>query len=139
MAVMDCVDPTVDHTETKESEIYKKNIIEHYRNPKNTGKLTIYTLRAREVNPVCGDEMEVYAFFENKILKDIKFDAFGCSISIASASMVSEAIKGKSIEKIQTMTKDDVLEILGIKALGATRLKCATLLLNTLKQGLKHE
>jgi len=139
MAVMDCVDPTIDHTETEQSQIYKKNILQHYRNPHNAGTLNDPTIHAKEVNPVCGDTIEVYLKIEDNIIKDIRFDAFGCSISIASASRVSDYLKGKTLDKAKSLTKEDVLKILGIPALGATRMKCAMLLANTIKQGLKEK
>lgn len=137
MAVSDNNDSTVEYKETDQNQIYKQNVLEHYKNPRNSGKLSNPTIVAKGVNRVCGDTIEVYALIENNILKDIKFEAFGCSICIASASMMSDHLKNKHIEDIKKITKDKILKVIGIPILSASRLKCATLLIDTIKQGLK--
>jgi len=113
--------------------IYQENILDHYKNPRNFGKINNASVHHHEYNPLCGDEIDLYLVIDNsKKIVDIKFYGKGCAISQASASMLTEQIKGKRIEEIEKLTKEDILEMLGIP-ISPVRLKCALLSLDTLK------
>lgn len=112
--------------------MYQENILDHYKNPRNHGKLQNASVEHHEKNPLCGDEIDFYLIIKNKRIADVKFNGHGCAISQASASMLSEQIKGKAIEEIEKMTKEYILEMLGIP-ISPVRLKCALLSLDTLK------
>ena len=113
--------------------IYQENILDHYKNPRNFGKMENASIHHHEYNPLCGDEIDFYLIIDNnKKIVDVKFNGHGCAISQASASMLSENIKGKSIEEIEKLTKNDILEMLSIP-ISPVRLKCALLSLDTLK------
>ena len=113
-------------------QMYQEQILDHYKHPRNFGKMDNATVHHHEYNPLCGDEIEMFLVIkENKIL-DVKINGHGCAISQASASMLSEKIKGKPVEEIEKLTKNDILEMLGIP-ISPVRLKCALLSLDTLK------
>ncbi|MEK6840101.1 MAG: Fe-S cluster assembly sulfur transfer protein SufU [Nanoarchaeota archaeon] len=121
---------------TEEQEIYRENILDHYKRPHNTGKLQHYTCSNRELNPLCGDELEIFLHIDNGRVKEITFIGKGCAISQASMSMLTDVIKGKLVREILTMTKDDIVNMLGIP-IGAVRMKCAMLSLQTVHKSLK--
>lgn len=106
---------------------YQEHILEHYREPQNFGELSQPTHRRHELNPTCGDTFTftIHVNSEN-VVDEVGFSGEGCAISTASASMLSEEIKGKSLSEIQALQKDYVLDLLGIE-LSPTRLKCALL------------
>jgi cysteine desulfurase / selenocysteine lyase len=108
-----------------DDELVKENIVDHYKNPRNLGQLT-NAISHIENNPLCGDEIQISLQIENNKLIDIKFQARGCAISIASASMLSELVKGKSIEEIKNLNENDIKKLLQLN-LGIVRTKCATL------------
>jgi nitrogen fixation NifU-like protein len=117
-------------------EMYQAQVLDHYRNPRNRGSLPDPDIRHRESNPLCGDEIEFHLKLDAKgKVKDVRFDGHGCAISLASASMLSEKVKGMTIKKIVKMTKDDVLGMLGVP-LTPARLKCALIPLDALIQGI---
>ncbi|MBI2660360.1 SUF system NifU family Fe-S cluster assembly protein [Candidatus Woesearchaeota archaeon] len=113
--------------------MYQENILDHYKNPHNFGKMENATVHHHEKNPLCGDELDMFLMIdENKKIVDVKVHPTGCAISVASASMLSDEIKGKSIDEVKNMTKEQILEMLGIP-ISPVRLKCALLSLDTLK------
>jgi len=114
------------------SDIYKDIILDYYRHPRNSGDLTDADVRAKDSNPLCGDIIEMQLKIEDGKISDIRFKGKGCAISQASASMLTEAVKGKTLEEIKAMGKTDVLNLLGIDP-GPTRIKCALLGLKVLK------
>lgn len=116
--------------------IYQQLILDHYRNPRNQGSLEAPTHEATGHNPTCGDRLEMQILVKNDIIEDVKFEGSGCAISQASASILTEFLKGKSIGEASQLTKEDLLALLGIE-LSPTRLKCALLSLDTLKKALK--
>ncbi len=118
------------------TSIYQELILDHYRNPRNRGILKAPTLEASANNPTCGDKLEMQILVKNDIIKDIKFTGSGCAISQASASILTEFLKGKSLEKAMRLRKEDLLELLGIE-LSLTRLKCALLALDTIKKAIR--
>jgi nitrogen fixation NifU-like protein len=143
-------------------DLYREIILDHYRSPRNRGELPPPAHRTEGFNPLCGDEIVVYADVENGVLKDIKLTGHGCSISQASSSLMSAAVKGKDLEAVreqiatfkQLMTvhearlsEDQADEDADIRRLGElaalagvvkfpVRIKCATLAWNTLTQAL---
>jgi nitrogen fixation NifU-like protein len=87
-------------------------------------------------NPLCGDEIDMHLQVDGDKIKDIKFEGRGCAISQASASMLTEMVAGKPLTSIKDLTKDDILENIGLTNLGPARIKCALLSLKVLKLGM---
>src|SRR5439155_5873638 len=79
-------------------ELYREVILEHYKSPRNRGRLADPDVATRGHNPLCGDEVEVSLDFDRGMVRDVRFQGRGCSISQASASMMTELVKGKSID-----------------------------------------
>jgi len=115
------------------SDIYSENILDHYKNPRNFGKIENHTHQAHGDNPMCGDEidMQILVGRDGKI-DDIKFSGTGCAISMASASMLTEEVMGKNIAFVKNLDRKKLLSLLGIE-LSPVRLKCALLPLYVLK------
>jgi|SRR3989344_3605945 len=113
--------------------IYRQNILEHYKNPDNLGNLTNFNLKCQAHNPSCGDELEIKLKIENKKIKDAKFTAKGCAISIASADILLDNIKNKNLDEVKKIDEKKLLSLLGTK-LTPSRLNCALLSLQALKQ-----
>ena len=116
-------------------ELYREEIMEHYSNPRNFGKLAGASVRYSDHNPVCGDEVEMQLKLDGGQVVDAMFNGKGCAISQAAASMLSEEIKGKSLRDAVAMTKDDMLKIIRINP-GPVRIKCAMLALRALQKGI---
>lgn len=114
--------------------IYEEDILDHYENPSNYGTLENPDISYEEDNPLCGDKIRVDLQVEDGIIKDVRFSGHGCTISQAAASMLTEEIKGRSLQEIKQLSKDDILKMLGIP-LGPVRLKCGLLALKVLKAG----
>jgi nitrogen fixation NifU-like protein len=114
-------------------DFYKEYILDHYRNPRNFGHLEAPDASAEDLNPLCGDKirMELNVDAEGRVA-DVRFSGKGCAISQASASMLTESIKGQKLEDIARMKMDVVVENVGI-GISPTRMKCATLGLKVLK------
>ena len=116
-------------------DLYREIIIEHYKNPGYRGHLDPHDIAFEDNNPLCGDHIRVeLRVDENGKVADARFDGHGCAISQASADLLMESVIGKPLEEVKHLTKDDVLELLGIE-LGPVRLKCALLSLKVLKAG----
>jgi nitrogen fixation NifU-like protein len=114
------------------SDIYKDIILDYYRNPRNSGDLENPDVRAKDSNPLCGDIIEMQLKIKDGMIEDLRFKGKGCAISQASASMLTEVVKGKTLDEVKALGKSDVLEMLGIDP-GPTRIKCALLGLKVLK------
>src|ERR687893_1318418 len=113
--------------------LYREQILEHYKHPHNFGELDDADLEFEDTNPLCGDELRVQLKVEDdRRIIDIAFSGQGCAISQASASMVSDEIRGMSVDELLKLDKQFVLELLGID-ISATRMKCALLSLKVLK------
>jgi nitrogen fixation protein NifU and related proteins len=143
-------------------DLYREIILDHYRSPRNRGELAPPALRVEGFNPLCGDEIVLYALIEDGVLKDIKLTGHGCSISQSSSSLMSAAVKGKTLSEVreaittfkQLMTvheaqlgeeaptvEADLRRLGELAALAGVvkfpvRIKCATLAWNTLTQAL---
>ncbi|MDP8888336.1 MAG: SUF system NifU family Fe-S cluster assembly protein [Thermoproteota archaeon] len=117
-------------------DIYREIILDHYRNPRNKGKLLDADVSIHDSNPLCGDEIDIHLKVHGDEIKDIRFEGRGCAISQASASMLTEMIMGKPLTSVKDLTKDDILENIGLLNLGPARIKCALLALKVLKLGM---
>jgi nitrogen fixation NifU-like protein len=113
-------------------DFYQQNILDHAKHPRNSGQLAAPTISREEVNPLCGDKLRFELQIDDDIITDIAFTGRGCAISQAAASMLSEEVKGKSLAAVRAISKEDVLDLLGIPV-GYTRLKCALLGLKAVK------
>ena len=117
-------------------DIYREIILDHYRNPRNKGKIDKADVVIHDSNPLCGDQIDIYLKVVEGQIKDIKFDGKGCAISQASASMLTEMVMDKPLTTAKDISKDEVLENIGLTNLGPARIKCALLSLKVLKMGM---
>ncbi|HEV2390503.1 MAG TPA: iron-sulfur cluster assembly scaffold protein [Nitrososphaerales archaeon] len=119
------------------SDFYRELILDYYRNPRNFGKLDPHDIDAKDLNPLCGDEveMQIRVSPDKDKIEEIKFIGKGCAISQASASMLTEMAKGKPLEWVKGLSRDDILKMLGTSDLGPARTKCAMLSVKVLKTG----
>jgi nitrogen fixation NifU-like protein len=117
-------------------DFYREEILEHYTRPHNYGTLENPDISHEENNPLCGDRVrfDLELDGDGQTVKKVRFSGVGCAISKASASMLSDMIVGKTLDEIKALTKEDVLDELGIE-LGPVRLKCALLPLKVVKVG----
>lgn len=116
------------------SDLFRENILDHYQHPRCHGTLDDPTVSFEDANPLCGDRIRVDVRVSDGRIEEVRFSGHGCSISQAAASMLCEHVEGRSLEEVKQMTRQDVLDLLGIE-LGPVRLKCALLALKTLKAG----
>jgi len=115
----------------EEDEIYRENILDHFKKPRNFGFLEDHTINHKELNPVCGDQIELFLNIKDNKIENVKFNGKGCAISMASTSMLTERIKGSYLMDVKKITKENILEMIGIP-LGIVRRKCGLLSLNVL-------
>jgi len=115
------------------NDLYREVILDHYKNPGQKGQLEDSNYSFEDENPLCGDFLHIdIKTNEENVIIDAKFNGHGCAISMASADMVLESLIGKTIEDAKQLTKQDVLDLLGIE-LSPVRLKCALLSLKVTK------
>ena len=117
-----------------DDQFYREFILDHYKNPRNFGRLEGPDISHEEYNPLCGDLVGMDFRIADGMIEDVRFHGRGCAISQASASLMTERLKGMSLEEARQISKDDVLEDLGIE-ISPARLKCALLTLKVLKVG----
>ncbi len=115
-------------------EIYREAILDHSQHPRHHGALERPDYTYEDANPLCGDRVRVDVSVRDGKIADVAFSGHGCAISQAATSMLCERIVGMDLEDVKKLSRDDVLEMLGID-LGPVRLKCALLGLKTLKAG----
>jgi len=113
--------------------IYQEIILEHYKNPKNFGRLAHATKTTTVLNPLCGDEITMDVTMKGDVIKDVRFTGKGCAISQALTSQLTEYAKNKSKNVLRKLDRAFMIKLLGIE-LGPNRLKCALLSLEALKK-----
>ena len=136
------------------TDLYQEIILDHSKNPQNFGILDKYTCTAEGNNPLCGDSLTVYVNIENNVISDVSYRARGCAISVASASIMSKIIKGKTIEEVDILfdkfhrlcmgedIEDDEIEMLKVLSGVSkfpTRVKCATMSWHAIKEATHSE
>jgi nitrogen fixation NifU-like protein len=119
---------------TADDQFYRDYILDHYKNPRNYGRLEHADISHEEDNPLCGDVVGMDFGIKDGVISDIRFHGRGCAISQASASLLTERLKGMSLDEAKKINKDDVLGELGIE-ISPARIKCALLSLKVLKVG----
>ena len=107
-------------------DMYQEIILQHYRSPHNFGPLEGATMKGEEFNPSCGDHITLSLKLDpaGTRVEEVHFAGDGCAISVAGASMLTERIKGRTLEEVRALTREDVLALLGIP-LSPVRVKCA--------------
>ena len=116
-------------------DLYRDYILEHYRRPHNFGVIEDADASYEGANPLCGDRITLMLGVKDGVVDRVAFTGRGCAISQASASLLTDEIKGKSIDDVAKMTSADILELLGIE-ISPARLKCALLSLETMQHAL---
>ncbi|MEA2515604.1 MAG: nitrogen fixation protein NifU [Thermomicrobiales bacterium] len=115
--------------------LYREIILDHYRNPRNKGTLDPADFTYEDTNPLCGDEIRIDLRIKDGVVDEVRFSGRGCAVSQASASMLTEMVEGQPLDDVKALTKDDLLEELGVP-ISPARLKCALLSLKVLKAGI---
>lgn len=113
---------------------YSKKVLKLFRKPKNAGKMKDYDGLGKIGNPICGDVMWLYIKVKDSVIADITFETFGCIAAIASSSIVTDMVKGKSIEDALKISKDDVLKEL--KGLPPIKIHCSVLSIDALHEAI---
>jgi nitrogen fixation NifU-like protein len=116
-------------------EIYRETILDLNRHPLNKKKLDVFDIQHKENNPLCGDEVELFIKLTEGKISDVGFQGDGCAISQASVSLLTDHIKGMTKVQLLEITRDEVLDLLGMKGLNPARQRCALLGLKTLQRG----
>jgi nitrogen fixation NifU-like protein len=119
-------------------DLYRDEILEHYREPHNFGTLDAPDASYEGHNPLCGDRITMMLTVDGEgAVSDVAFSGRGCAISQASASMLTDEIKGRPVSEVEAMTNQDILDLLGIE-ISPARLKCALLSLDTVQHALEE-
>jgi len=124
--------------EPHDDDIYKENIIDHYKHPRNNTVLEHADIIAAASNPLCGDNVTIYLALQDNTITNATFTGRGCAISQAAASMLTDHIQSKSLQDVTALTPHHITALLGI-TLSIIRMRCATLILNALHNGLSQE
>ncbi len=111
-------------------------IVENFKNPRNMGSLKGADIVCKDVNSSCGDELEFYIRLDGGKIKEIRFSGMACATSTATASMLTEFVKGKNLGEIEMLGEDDIMRMVGIR-LNRDKLKCAMLPLSAIKLGIR--
>lgn len=117
------------------TDLYTEKVMDHFRNPRNMGEIKDADGFGKVGNPKCGDVMAIYIKVKDQRIIDIKFKTFGCTAAIATSSILTEIVKGKTIEEALKVTRDDVAKELG--GLPAIKLHCSNLAADALKEAIK--
>lgn len=115
--------------------LYTDTVMDHFMHPRNVGEIKNPSGVGEVGNAKCGDIMKMYLDIENDVIKDVKFETFGCGSAIASSSMATEMIKGKTVEEALAITNKDVVDALG--GLPAHKLHCSVLAEEAIKSAVK--
>lgn len=117
-------------------EMYKEELLDHARHPRNGGALAAATNHAHRANPLCGDEVDFALIIDDEQrVTDVRFTGRGCTVSQAAASMLSERLKGMTVTDVRKLTSTDMITILGVP-INPSRMTCATLGLQTVQQAI---
>ena len=116
------------------ADIYREQILDHSRHPRNFGTLENADITYEDTNPLCGDRVRIDVKVANGKIADIKFSGRGCAISQAAASMLTEMMVGEPLEAVRELTAQELLDELGVP-ISPARVKCALLGLKVLKSG----
>jgi len=119
---------------SSDDQFYREYILDHYKNPRNFGRLEHPDISHEEDNPLCGDVVGMDFRVKDGVIEDVRFHGRGCAISQASASLLTERLKSVSLDDAKRINKQDVLDELGID-ISPARIKCALLALKVLKVG----
>lgn len=120
------------------NDLYREQFLDHYHNPSNFGVLDDPDIDVEMDNPTCGDMIHLTVRLgEDGRIAEVMFDGHGCVVSMASASMFTEAVIGKTPAEVETMSLEDIQALMGGVRLSIGRIKCAMLPLNAMKEGLK--
>lgn len=111
---------------------YSEKIKQHCHHPLNAGKLANYTHTAEQINPLCGDEIKIYLEIKNSKIKNLSYEARGCMICVASASVVSEYARGKNLNQIKKLSGHDIEKMLGV-SISPAREQCILLFLQAIR------
>jgi nitrogen fixation protein NifU and related proteins len=120
-------------------DMYQENILDHYQNPRNVGRLDKPDVAAKENNPLCGDTIELHlALDKDQRVQEVRFEGHGCAISQSSISMLTEELKGQRMADLEALaTKEHIFELLGVP-ISHARIKCALLSMDVLLLALKE-
>lgn len=118
-------------------QMFREDIMEIYKNPSNRGIMDNPTISVLQVNPFCGDEVNLQLKISEGKVEEAKFIGSACMVSTVSSSLLTEAITGKSLEEVKRFQKDDLLKIINLN-LTTSRVKCATLALEALQKAIKE-
>ena len=118
------------------SDIYTKKVLNHFRNPRNMGEIKDADGIGTVGNPTCGDVMTIYIKVKDDKIVDIKFKTYGCTAAIASTSIATELVKGKTLDEAMKLTRDDVANELG--GLPAIKMHCSNLAADALREAIKN-
>lgn len=116
-------------------DIYREELIDHYQNPRNYGTIVDANVTIELENISCGDRIQMWVKTEKSIIKEISFEGEGCAVAIASASILSDYAKGKTIKELVNLKLEEFLKLLKVE-LTISRIKCASLSIETLKKAL---
>ena len=114
---------------------YTELVLKHFRSPKNIGKIKNADAKATEGSVMCGDIMTMYLKIKNNIIKDAKFESYGCAANIATASILTTMIRGKTVEQAEKLTWEDIIKQLG--GLPPLKFHCSSLAIETLHSAIK--
>jgi nitrogen fixation NifU-like protein len=117
-------------------DIYTEKVMDHFRNPRNMGEIKNPDGFGKVGNPKCGDVMAIYLKIKDEKITDIKFKTFGCTAAIATSSVLTELVKGKTIKEALKLTRDDVANELG--GLPAIKMHCSNLAADALREAIKN-
>jgi nitrogen fixation protein NifU and related proteins len=116
------------------ADLYREQILDHYRNPRNYGMIEDPDITYEDTNPLCGDRIRIDLRVQDGKIAEVKFSGRGCAISQAAASILTEIVDGQDLDEVRNITADDVLDELAIP-ISPARIKCALLGLKVLKAG----
>lgn len=121
------------------SDLYREQILDHYKRPRNYGELEDPTFTHRGENPICGDDITVDIKLDKDVIKAVAFRGDGCAISQAAASLLTKQLHGMTLDELHALDRDDMVDLLGVE-ISPMRIKCAVLAEKVAQDGAKiHE